>query len=155
MGYYILLTDSDFTIKAENLDEAYKRLCDLNLRDDLKGSYTYLSTRDDFVASTGIEGTPSLHFSWMQNDYPLHYKTADQIFQALGFETETLQDGSLVLRYYDSKHGSQEHFTNAVSNLATGSLEWRGDEGETWKEVAGDDRLRVFNGVISYVERTQ
>ena len=150
MGYYILLTDSDFTIKAENLDEAYKRLCDLNLRDDLKVAYDFLSARDDFVASTGIEGTPSLHFSWMKNDYPLHYKTADQIFQALGFETETLQDGSLVLRYYDSKIGGESHFTNAVSNLATGSLTWRGEDGEQWREVAGGDTLEVWAAVTTF-----
>jgi hypothetical protein len=150
MGYYILLEDSDFTIKAEHLDEAYKRLCDLNLRDELKSSYTFLSTRDDFVGSTGLEGTPHLHFSWMKNDYPLHYKTADEIFQALGFETETLQDGSLLLFHYDSKIGSEAHFTNAVSDLATGSLAWRGEDGERWKEVAGDDKLQIWTGVTTY-----
>lgn len=148
MGYYILLEDSDFTIKAEHLGEAYKRMCDLNLQDDLKRGGGGPAEKDG--VSTTIEGTPNKWFSWMKSDYPSHYKTADEIFQALGFETETTQDGSLILRYYDNKSGNEEVFTNAVSNLATGSLVWRGEDGERWKEVAGGDTLEVWAAVTTF-----
>jgi len=148
MGYYICLEESDFTIKAENLGEAYKRMCELNLRDELKNGGGGAPEKDG--VSTTIEGTPNKWFSWMHSDYPLHYKTADQIFQALGFETETLKDGSLLLTRYDSKIGGEAHFTNAVSNLATGSLTWRGEDGEQWKEVAGDDKIQLWNAVTTF-----
>lgn len=148
MGYYILLEESDFTIKAENLGEAYKRMCELNLRDDLKRGGGGAPELDG--VSTTIEGTPNKWFSWMHYNYPTVYKTADEIFQALGFETETLQDGSLLLKYYDNKIGNESVFTNAVSNLATGSLTWRGEDGEQWKEVAGDDTLELWNAVTTF-----
>ena len=127
MGYYINLTDSTFLIPAENLDSAYKALCDLNERDDLKHGGRY----------GGGKGRTQVWFSWMDPDYPSVCPDAESIFNALGFETSLTDDGALSLDFYDSKAGDEDKFLDAVAPFVEpGSyLSWRGEDGSIWRDI--------------------
>lgn len=128
MGYYVMLDESTATIPAQNLAEAYRRLCDLNKRDDLKTGGAWSGGRQT-----------ARWFAWMDADYPSKCPDAAAIFEMLGFYTSILEDGSLSLDEYDSKTGSEDIFLNAVSDLfAPGSfMVWRGEDGAMWRTVLG------------------
>ncbi len=142
MGYNVYIQAADFTIPAENLDAAYKAMCDLNARDDLKTGGSW----------SGGQQT-ARWFAWMDENYPETCKDAVAIFDALGFDNTYLtEDGSLELGEYDSKMGSEEHFLQAVAPFvkAGSYIEWRGEDGEAWKQEFDGKGMRSGSGTISY-----
>lgn len=142
MGYYVNTTDGQVTIPANNLPEAYKRLCDLNKRDDLKRGGSW----------SGGKQT-ELWFSWCYPDYPDRCEDTQAIFQMLGFETLTEGDGSLMLYAYDGKTGQEDLFLDAISDLCTdGSyFVWRGEDGAMWKDTYGSNR-KHYEAQVEWAE---
>lgn len=141
MGYYVTIIDSDAVIPADNLAEAYRRLCELNKRDDLKTGGRW-----------NAEGKVESWFAWMPTDYPDQCANAQEIFEMLGFGTCSLDDGSLELNEYDSKTGSEDVFLAAVCDLfAPGSyITWRGEDDETWRDYYGDAEVTHSRGRVVF-----
>jgi hypothetical protein len=147
MGYYISIEESDFIIPKEHLDEAYKRMCELNVTHDDKktgGSWT-----------KGQE--PVKWFAWMDENYPETCKDTFEILIDLGFEIEN-PDGDINIVGYDSKMGQENLFLECVSEFVVSSTNglkpyiiWRGEDSSTWKEVYGDKEVRVYDGTIVYL----
>lgn len=139
MGYYINIEQSTFTIPAENLDSAYRRMCQLNFtvpnNDKRGGSWP----GKDKAPHTG----PDKHcwFSWMDWDY--HEKCADaaMILDHLGFEIEYNENGDLRITGYDSKSGQEDLFLESIGDLAKGYIIWQGEDGDVWGELYGGSKV--------------
>lgn len=130
MGYYVTLEESTAVIPTDKLDEAYKRLCDLNKRDDLK---------------TG-------GFPWMDPDYPSKCAGTTEIFVALGFECYEEDDG-LHIESYDAKAGAEDLFVQTVADLFEPDtyMQWRGEEGEQWRwEFTGTKEIIHKEAVVTW-----
>ena len=144
MGYYVTTQSSTFTIPAENLDEAYTRMCQLNQNNDMKRGGSW--PRPDNI----VGPHEKIWFSWMDWNYPETCKDAGEILEQLGFGISYDDGGDLYIDYYDSKTGSEDDFLNAISDLASGEIEWKGEDGAFWKQVFGDKEMKTYNGRIVY-----
>lgn len=145
MGYYVETMDVDFTIPHEYLDDAFKAMCDLNWRNDLKsgGRWPAVENADDSAPRE------DKWFSWMAWDYHVTCKSAEDIFRDLGFETH-MDDGDFHLSFYNSKIGDEEHFLRAVAPFVRhGSfIEWRGEDGSMWRYAFAFGKMLVQNATI-------
>ena len=136
MGYYITLQDANFTIPADKLDEATRRLKALNHKPGVYkrgGSY-----------SGGKQAAS--WFSWMSEKYDEELDSAKEIFEALGFDTETNEAGDLSLVYYDNKTGQEDLFLQEVSDLANEGwyLQFHGEDGAIFRYTAqGERKARI------------
>lgn len=125
MGYYIT-GEGYITILDEDL--AYRALCDLNDRDDLKlGGGWRLGENGERIETK--------HFSWMSPDYPDKCDNSQEILEMLGFEFAPEDDRV----YYDSKTGQEHLFLEALAPYADFEIYWIGEEHEEWRtrSIAG------------------
>ena len=128
MGYYVTLTHANFVIPPENLDAAYKAMCDLNVTHD--------SQKTGGAWSGGKQ--TAKWFAWMDANYPETCEDAAEIFKELGFDYYLWDDGSLEIQGYDRKIGNENLFIEAAGRFANEGwfLHWRGEEGEQWVQTA-------------------
>jgi hypothetical protein len=139
MGYYVSITYSDFRIPAKNIDEAYKRLCDLNQYDDIKRGGMYGGETDGRnPRPEGMNYHPGKWFSWMYPDYPDHLTTLSDILQELGFELIFVDNGDIIINGYDNKAGQEDLFLDEISDLCDGAIHWVGEDGNAWITNAGE-----------------
>ena len=131
MGYNVRIMESDCTLPKKNVEKAFKIMCALNDRNDLKTGGSYPKLTD----APAIGPRKDMWFAWMEWDYSITCKAAKEIFEALGFETEAEDNGDLVITYYDSKCGNEDEFFKAIGKLLKGSIEWVGEDGDRylWK----------------------
>jgi hypothetical protein len=91
------------------------------------------------------------YFAWMPEDYPEQFHTVREILEALSFECEE-QEGCLVITAYNSKHGDEEIFLNALAPFLMGHMEWSGEENEQWKwEFTLGQPPKYFEGLVQWV----
>lgn len=155
MGYYVYGHGS-FSIKKDDIPRAYKAMCELNSRDDLKrgGRYGGLNGADD-PRPEGLNYHPGKWFSWMDANYPDTCADFDAILKQLGFDFSVEDQGetSRYLMNYDNKIGQEDEFFTVIAPFITaGEVEWRGEDGNQWKWVFGTGTLRWFDGEITYTE---
>ena len=131
MGYYINLEKSTFIIKKQ--EEAYKAVCELNKKDNLKNGGSFSGGKKQ-----------AAWFSWMDENYPETCKDCQAVFEMLGFETEQTEEG-LKLISYDSKAGQEGLFIEAAAPFSEGTLWFSGEDDCRWKYI-------VENGKFSKVE---
>jgi hypothetical protein len=141
MGYYVSIEESTFMIPAENLDAAYKAMCQLN--------FTVPNSQKRGGSWPGKDNAPefgpdkSTWFSWMEWDYHETCKDAGAILTKLGFYTEYDEAGNLHIRGYDSKTGQEKLFLESICTLANGYIVWTGECGEYWGETYGGSKVIV------------
>lgn len=85
----------------------------------------------------------------MDEDYDKKVTSAAEVFELLGFDIETAEDGAITLIGYDNKTGQEDLFIQEVADLAdTGwYLVWRGEDGDVWRQSAlGVEQGRVVFG---------
>lgn len=156
MGYYVN-GNGKFSIKTNDMDAAYKALCDLNQRDDIKrgGSYGGGGIDQGSPRPDGLNYHPARWFSWMDADYPSKLGDLDAILSCLGFEFTISEEGGVrtYTTWYDSKIGQEDEFFSVLAPFITaGEIYWRGEDGNQWKWLFTDGALRWFDGEITYVE---
>ena len=142
MGYYVTLIDANAVLPAAALDEAYKRLCDLNKRDELK---------------KGGSSSGEKWFSWMPTDYPEQHTTAAEILGAVGFSLYDNGAGGLGVYEYDNKTGCEDVFIWAIADLfeADNYMTWRGEDGLQWRwQFGGGQPMRYSNGSVVWNEES-
>lgn len=145
MGYYASIESSTFVLPAENLDEAYTRMCKLNDNNNLKRGGSW--PRPDNI----VGPHEKIWFSWMDWNYPETCKDAQEILEQLGFETFIGEDnGNLYIVSYDSKTGSEDDFLNSISDICSGEIEWREEDGKMWKNIFGNKEMKTVKGKIVY-----
>lgn len=152
MGYYVSINEADFTIPAENLDEAYKVMCELNKHDGLKTGGCWGGSTSIPEGSKSVSTRPDKWFAWMPWNYDEVCTSAEEILKELGFECELNADGSLSIVYYDSKTGSEEHFLKALAPLVKeGSyIIWNGEEGAMWRHLVKNGELITQEPIITW-----
>lgn len=139
MGYYVYISDTDFSIPKAHLEDAYTAMCDINQFDQFK---------------TG-GGPKDKWFSWMRPNYPDVLSTAEEILNELGFEFSVdPTTGDLISFTYDSKIGNEDIFFCAIAPfIKKGSyINWVGEDGEMWQWYFTGGRMQVRRAVISYGE---
>jgi hypothetical protein len=141
MGYCIDLMDVNLTIPAEHLDEAYRRMQDLN-----KPENDHLKRGGSF--GPGKERV--LWFSWMNGRYTDgECVDAADILDELRFNNR-YDEASRTLRvigFDGEKIGQEDLFFDAIADLVTpGSfVEWLGEDGARWRWVFdGQTRKEVW-----------
>ena len=148
MGYYVNATDSVLRIKQENFDHAYRAMCELNWRNDLKRGGSYGPTRPTTLPDGPNEW---IWFSWMPWNYHETLSTMEEILEALGFELD-MYGGELCSVNYDSKTGSEEHFLRAIAPwVEDGSfIVWRGEDGAMWRWLFDNGEMREQTAKIRW-----
>ncbi len=122
MGYNVKITYSNATIPAPNLEQAYERMCALNV-----------THHDEKYGGRYENGVwVERWFSWLSPNYPDELTTTEEILEELGFETEYLSDGSLAILDYDSKQGQEDLFLESIRDLTYGRIEWIGEDDKRW-----------------------
>lgn len=141
MGYYVNIMEADFLIPTEHLDAAYRAMCDLNARDDLKTGGSW----------SGGKQTEKW-FAWMPSDYPSVCPDAASIFEELGFDVDVSKDG-LRINYYGNKTGAEEHFLNAVAPyVVSGSyIRWKGEDGALWSNNFVNGKMISKDATIQWI----
>ena len=139
MGFFVSITFSDYVIPAENVETAYQRFIELNDFDNAKRGGQMggeLSSRDP--RPNGLNYHPSRWYSWMHPDYPDHYKNAEEILVALGFEIAHSEDlKSIMIIGYNDKTGQEDIFLDSIYDLTTGSIHWMGEDNTEWTTESG------------------
>jgi hypothetical protein len=142
MGYYVDIQSSDAVLSGEHLDDAYKAMCDLNKRDDLKGGGS--SQGGKMVAKW---------FSWMDEKYPETCKSVEEILEMLGFYVAVdPNNGDVAIDGYDNKTGQEELFLEAIAPWMKGEIVWQGEDGTCWKNVFENGRMKSVAGHMSFEE---
>ncbi len=146
MGYEITLVNSDCRIPKEHWDDAFAACVELNDHDERK---------------TGGDGT-NVWFAWMPPDYPERalaeyesYKLPHPlvwVFQVLGFDWDIEENGDFSLRHFDSKSGAEDDFLEAVAPFVRpdGILDWRGEDGEMWRQEFDGQSVSTKQGRMVY-----
>ena len=150
MGYKIRIIDSNFAIPYDYLDHAYKTLCELNTKDELKrggvhSGKLYEKPQD----STSVSTNPNKWFNGLDWNYDEIYKSTEEILHALGFETEILQSGDLEIVGFKGEMGDEDIFLGYLAPFVEdGSyIEWINDDDLVWKYtfLQGDMEICLFN----------
>lgn len=142
MGYYVSISDTDFSIPKAHLEDAYTAMCDINRFHKLKRG----------------GGGGEAWFSWMPANYPDVLSTAEEILNELGFEfIVDPTTGDLTSFTYDSKIGNEDIFFCSIAPfIKKGSyINWTGEDGEMWQWYFTGERMQVRSAVISYGEPTE
>jgi hypothetical protein len=143
MGYYVSIEESTFQIPAENLDAAYDAMCKLNYTVPNTQKYGGSWSSGEYSKDKAPEFGPykAAWFSWMEWNYDETCKDADEILQALGFDTSIDDEGNLHIDGYDSKSGQERLFLNSICSLSKGYIVWKGEDGEIWGETYGGENV--------------
>jgi len=158
MGYYVTLIESNASIPADKLDEAYTLLCDLNQRNDLKrggnGKYAFGRTPE---GEEPIEGPhKGVWFSWMDWNYPDTCPTTDAILTQVGYEMYPDENEALIFGSYDNKTGCEGVFVAALAPVLASTDDqpvqfvWRGEDGALWRQVMEDGELVEQKGRVVF-----
>jgi hypothetical protein len=135
MGYYVRTMDNhtEFFMDKKHFDDAYKTMCALNDRDEAKrgGRFGGEGIDSKSPRPAGMDYHPARWFSWLQADYPNHYKTAPELLEGIGFTISYDADGNINGLSYDDKTGQEELFLEAIAPyVREGSrLVWQGEDG--------------------------
>jgi hypothetical protein len=159
MGYYVTLTESNAVIPANKLDEAYKLLCALNERNDLKsggvGGWTRGETPE---GETPIDGPhDKVWFSWMDWNYPETCPDAKSILKHVGFDVYVI-DGDLTFGGYDDKTGCEDVFVAALAPVLASDdnrapqFVWRGEQGEFWRQIVVNGEMATQEGTVVFAD---
>ena len=141
MGYYVSIEESTFQIPVENLDAAYKAMCELN--------YTVPNSQKRGGSHTGKDKAPEYGphkccwFSWMDWNYDEKCKNAEEVLHEVGFYSYISENGNLHIEGYDSKTGQEDLFLKAISTLSKGYIIWKGEDDEVWGETYGGEKVIV------------
>lgn len=163
MGYYVRTVNWDWVVPARYLDDAYEAVCKLNERHEAKrGGHGPIGGRNGLVTewdhqtgeSVQVPYDPYKHrwFSWMDPNYPETTENLADVLEMLGFEVQVRENGDLAIGYYDNKTGQEELFLAAIApySLNGSMIEWEGEDGDRWKYVVENGRMRTLQGEVQY-----
>ena len=146
MGYYVSTQSSTCFLPYENAQEAYDRMCKLNFNNSKKTGGSW--PRPDNIPND--QPHEKIWYSWMPWNYHETCSTAKEILEELGFDMYEADNG-IEISYYDSKTGAEDLFLEAIADLCSGEIEWRGEDNDMWKQVFTPGQpMKTLKGVVSY-----
>ena len=137
MGYHVSIDNSTCVLPKEHWEEAYKRLCALNDKNNLKNGGSYPRSSD----YTPDKAHQDIWFTWMEWNYPEICKDVKEIFKMLGFEIEIYDNGDIGILGYDNKIGQEDLFFKTIGDLLKGEIYWTGEDGGKWRWVFSNGRM--------------
>lgn len=125
MGYNVSTMDVCFTIPAENVDQAYAEMCRAN--DHFTERFPSFNIFDQEQCSNAIEA-----------------------FRNIGFDADTDITGDIIVYGFDGKSKNEEKIFEAIAPYVEPNsyIEWRGENGEMWRNVFENGRMITQNGEI-------
>lgn len=146
--------DVDLTIPAENTQEAFQALCNLNAKDDLKSGCIFSSQKlIKPENSTSLAEDTSVRFINMPWNYDELYETVEEILEVLNFSVEKDLEGDVHILSFESDHGGDEEvFLKALAPyVKPGSfIEWQADNGEMWRNDFVQKKMITSTGEVSW-----
>lgn len=123
MGYYVKGAGHIVFNSEDRKQAAFKALCELNKRDDLKEGGSY-------EEGAKVESW----FSWMDSNYDKEARDLDHILEMLGFNIVNRSDDGLILIVdYDNKMGQEDLFLQTMAPfVAEMKIYWMGEDGRRW-----------------------
>jgi len=127
MGYYVEITEADYTIPTANIEAAFEALKALN--------HSVPDSEKRGGSWSGGKQTAAW-FSWMSEKYDEECADLGAILEELGFEFLQTEAGLSILGY-DSKTGQEDLFLKALEPFALpGSyINWRGEDGWDYSTI--------------------
>jgi hypothetical protein len=144
MGYNVSTTETNWTIPADKVEDAYKAVCALNHDPNArKGG-----------GSWGGGQRIEVWFSWMSANYDTECKDLCEVMEMVGFDCGLEEDGTFYLGWYDSKTGDEDQFLAALAPFSTeGSyLVWQGEDGALWRNEVVGGQMVTKQAKIEWVE---
>ena len=150
MGYYVT-ADGEITVPAANVEAAYRAVCALNARHELKNGGQW-PANETKPADSRSNGDPNKWFSWMAWHYDDTCATLTEVFTEVGFDTVTADNGDVIIGYFDSKTGNEGDFLDAVAPYAAPGVGhyWRGENGEQWRDTYENGKREERYGTVIY-----
>lgn len=144
--------DVDFTIPAENTQEAFQALCNLNTKDDLKSGCIFSSKKlIKPENSTSLAEDPSVRFINMPWNYDEVCEEVEEILELLNFSVEKDLEGNVHILSFESDHGGDEEvFLKALAPyVKPGSfIEWQAEGGEMWRNDFVQGKMTTSSGEV-------
>lgn len=138
MSYYANVTDSDFCVPADKLDEAFKALCALNSHEEMNDRHLWSSEPIGKPAdSTSVASRPDFSFGHMDWDYDVRCDSVQDVLSELGFDCETGDYGVSIGEFSGSYSGDEPRFLSVLAAFVKphSYIEFHGEDGESWREV--------------------
>lgn len=147
--------DVDLTILAENTQDAFKALCNLNAYDDLKSGCIF-SARKLIKPenSTSLAEDPSVRFINMPWNYDEVCETVEEILELLNFSVEKDLEGDVhILSFESDRGGDEEVFVESLAPyVKPGSfIEWQAEGGEMWRNDFIQKKMITSTGEINWI----
>lgn len=144
--------DVDLTIPAENTQEAFQALCNLNTKDDLKSGCIFSSKKlIKPENSTSLAEDPSVRFINMPWNYDEVCEAVEEILELLNFSVEKDLEGNVHILSFESDHGGDEEvFLKALAPyVKPGSfIEWQAEGGEMWRNDFVQGKMTTSSGEV-------
>ena len=146
--------DVDFTIPAENTQEAFQALCNLNTKDELKSGCIFSSQKlIKPENSTSLAEDPSVRFINMPWNYDEVCETVEEILELLNFSVEKDLEGDVHILFFESDRGGDEEvFVESLAPyVKSGSfIEWQANSGEMWRNDFVQKKMITSTGEVSW-----
>lgn len=132
MGYCIEMTESKFTIKKGNFENALKSLKAIFVPENMKCC--------DYIG-----GKKYPHFSWVNTKTVLDSINIVEALEEIRYAPQLNQNGDICnVEFIGEKYGDEEIFFKALAPyIETGSyLCFKGEDGDRWKWVFNDGSVQ-------------
>lgn len=148
MGYEVCIINGSIEVPKENLDAAYAACVALNDNDDIKHGGRHPETEWD---KSKDRWNPNKWFSWMPYDWPDKLPSLLELFEALGFDCGTDDEGTLLIHGYSSKMGNEEDFLRVIAPYVKsgGYLDWAGEDYAFWRHKFNDGGFEVVSLILA------
>lgn len=132
MGYYVQMTDADFTIPE---------------RADVLAAIHDMDTRLHAIKRGGSSNGDKW-FSWMPQDLT-QFESVRAVFEDLGFECSAVGEEAFRLDAYDNKTGQEDLFLAVVAPFVADDsyTEWQGEDGVCFRYEVRQGRLMQMSEV--------
>lgn len=138
MGYCIEMTESKFTIKKENFENALKSLKAVFVPENMN-CYDY------------INGKKYHHFSWVNTRTVLESINIVEALEEIRYAPQFDQDSNICnVEFIGEKYGDEQIFFDAlVPYVENGSyLCFKGEDGDTWRWIFNDGSVQLEENVL-------
>ena len=146
--------DVDLTIPAENTQDAFQTLCNLNTKDDLKSGHIFSSKKlIKPENSTSLAEDPSVRFINMPWNYDEVCEAVEEILELLNFSVEKDLEGDVHILSFESDHGGDEEvfLKDLAPYVKPGSfIEWQADNGEMWRNDFVQKKMITSTGEVNW-----
>ncbi len=135
MGYYVSIDDADWEITDNGRS--------LQAIREMPEKY--------HAIKRGGDSNGNKWFSWMSDEQIKEAKCVQDVFNALGFETEKTEKGFRIVGY-NSKTGQEDLFLAVMAPWTNEDsyIIWRGEDGEMWKNRIEHKRMLVQEASIQW-----